>query len=598
MASWVASARPTSPQASFLDHFVQMFLNELFCEEFTGSIGVDERGWGKMPQTLKISPRAGELPLESELIDLNRLLDCYENAHPDPTIRAQQVRFGTSGHRGSSLRYSFNKDHIIAITQAICNYRSNEDITGPVFIGYDTHALSFSAYQTAIEVMASNGVFVLRSSDNECTPTPVISYSIIHYNLGRHSRLADGIVVTPSHNPPDEGGIKYNSTHGGPAQAYATRWIETEANRLLREGVGKISKMSWERALQAESVSSFDYITPYVADLVNVVDLYQIHQSHLSLGVDPMGGAGIHYWERIADLYNLKLTLTNEKLDPRFSFVPLDWDGKIRMDPTSPYAMQPLIGRMADFNISIACDTDHDRHGVVSPVRGLLSANHYLSSAAFYLWSNRKGWSKKLSLGKTIVTTEILDRVANFFGTTVFEVPVGFKWFEDALYHEEMGMAAEESGGATILRLNGKVWTTDKDGIVLGLLAAEMTAQLGYDPGQLYHELEERLGHSFDQRVDSAASRPEMLRLQEISLQEVAGQELAGEKVDLIETRAHGDLQPIGGIKFKANSGWMAIRPSGTENLYKIYAESFRSRRHLSELLESGRTIVQRLFQE
>lgn len=547
-----------------------------------------------MPRPLKQSPRAGELAFESELIDLPKLLRFYENVHPDPNILSQQVRFGTSGHRGSSLSLSFNQDHITAITQAICNYRELHEIDGPVFIGYDTHALSRCAYRTAVEVLAFNGVRVFRSMDDEFTPTPVISYAILRYNKGRTQGFADGIVVTPSHNPPSDGGIKYNSTHGGPAQTQATQWIQFEANRLLCLGAkgSGLSKVTWEQAIKSDKIISYDFITPYVEALGRVIDFEVIQGAQLSIGVDPMGGAGVNYWERIADVYGLNLTITNSKIDSRFGFIPMDWDGAIRMDPSSPYAMKPLMSQKAKFDISFACDTDHDRHGIVSSRGGLLSANQYLSAAAFYLWGHRAYWSKDLSLGKTVVSTSLLNKVAHYFGRSVLEVPVGFKWFEEGLYNEKLGLAAEESGGASLLRINGEVWTTDKDGIVLGLLAGEITARLGYDPWRLYQILEDSLGTTYDSRVDAFASAEQLAQLFKITGLEVQDQELAGEKIQYTETRARGDLEAINGIKMTVPSGWVALRPSGTESLYKVYAESFKSREHLNRLLESGMDIV------
>ncbi|CAK9252865.1 unnamed protein product [Sphagnum jensenii] len=495
-----------------------------------------------MPHLMEISPRAGELAGESERVDLNKLLEAYEREHPDVNIPAQKVKFGTSGHRGSSLDLSFNEDHIIAITQAICNYRKTQGITGPLFIGYDTHALSLSAYRTALTVLVGNGITVFKSIEDEYTPTPVISHAILNFNKNRITGLADGIVVTPSHNPPEEGGIKYNSTHGGPAQASATQWIQADANRILLLGVNKLSKMSWEQASCSDSLYDHDFVTPYIADLKNVIDLGKIRDTGLTVAVDPMGGAGVHYWDHIAELYDLNLIVTNREVDPSFKFIPRDWDGKIRMDPTSSFAMKPLIEQRNRFDISFACDTDHDRHGIVSAEGGLMSANQYLTAASFYLFGHRPLWSAELRLGKTVVSTELLDRVARYYGRNIFEVPVGFKWFEYGLFKEELALAVEESGGASILRGSGGVWTTDKDGIVMGLLAAEITATLGHDPWQLYHQVEESLGVAYDTRIDSSATQEQMSRLAIISPQQVQDQSLAGEKISQCETRASGDF--------------------------------------------------------
>jgi phosphoglucomutase len=526
------------------------------------------------------------------LVDVAKLITAYYSDAPDPTVPAQRVAFGTSGHRGTAFNRSFNEAHILAITQAICLYRKRQGTDGPLFLGIDTHALSTPASATALEVLSANGVEVMIAKEDEYTPTPVISHAILTYNLGRKNGLADGIVVTPSHNPPRDGGFKYNPPNGGPADTIATDWIERRANELLESGLDSVKRMTLTRALNASTTHRRDYLNAYIADLGNVVEMEVIRDAKLSLGVDPLGGAGVHYWERIAERYSLNLTVVNETVDPTFRFMTVDWDGQIRMDPSSTYAMQRLIGMKDRFDLSFACDTDHDRHGIVTKSEGLLPPNHYLSAAISYLFQHRPNWSKQAAVGKTVVSSQMIDRVTAKIGRKLFEVPVGFKWFVEGLFNGSLGFGGEESAGATFARLGGRVWTTDKDGFVPALLAAEMTARLGRDPGELYRELTREFGEPVYDRVEAQATPRQKALLAKLSPQQVKSAELAGEKVQAVITRAPGNGAPIGGLKVAAKSGWFAARPSGTENIYKIYAESFHGADHLRRILEEAQTIV------
>jgi phosphoglucomutase len=502
------------------------------------------------------------------------------------------VAFGTSGHRGSSLERSFNEWHVLAITQAICEYRAQQGIDGPLFIGLDTHALSLPAFQSALEVLAANGVETLISARGEYTPTPAVSHAILVHNRGRQSRLADGIVVTPSHNPPTDGGFKYNPPNGGPADTAITGWIETRANALLESRIKQVRRLPFEQAMRAATTREHDFLDSYVADLGNVLDLEAIRSAGIRMGVDPLGGAGVHYWARIAERYGLNLNVVNEQVDPTFSFMTLDWDGRIRMDPSSTWAMQRLLGLKDRYDIAFGCDTDHDRHGIVTPSAGLLPANHYLSVAIDYLFRERQGWSPNAAVGKTVVSSSMIDRVTAKLGRKLYEVPVGFKWFVDGLLDGSLGFVGEESAGATFSRLDGSVWTTDKDGIVPALLSAEITARTGRDPGERYADLARELGEPASDRVDAPATPAQKKRLSQLSPQQLHTTELAGEKIDSVLDRAPGNGAPIGGIKVIAASGWFAARPSGTENIYKIYGESFRGKQHLRDILQEAQAIV------
>jgi phosphoglucomutase len=541
---------------------------------------------------MKINPLAGKpAPLEI-LVDVPQLITAYYTGIPDPSVPEQRVAFGTSGHRGSSFKLAFNEWHILAITQAICLYRKRQNISGPLYLGIDTHALSVPACATALEVLAANGVEVMLAEGDEYTPTPVISHAILTYNRGRKKGLADGIVITPSHNPPHDGGFKYNPPSGGPADNAVTDWIEAKANALLEARLKGVKRIPHAQALRAATTHRHDFLNIYIADLGNVVDMKIIRSAKLRLGVDPLGGAGVHYWARIAERHGLNLTVVDETVDPTFRFMTVDWDGQIRMDPSSPYAMQRLIGMKNRFDLSFACDTDHDRHGIVTKSEGLLPPNHDLCAAIFYLFQNRPNWSKSAAVGKTLVSSQMIDRVTAKLGRKLFEVPVGFKWFVDGLLDGSLGFAGEESAGSVFLRLDGTVWTTDKDGIVPCLLAAEMTARTGHDPGKIYHKLTREFGEPAYDRVDAPATPEQKERLAKLSPQQVKLTELAGEKIKTILTRAPGNDAPIGGLKVVAESGWFAARPSGTENIYKIYAESFQGANHLHRILKKAQTII------
>ena len=539
-----------------------------------------------------LNPMAGQLADPSMLVNVPRLVAAYYSERPDPTVRDQRVSFGTSGHRGSSLDCAFNEWHILAITQSICRYRSQQGIDGPLFIGMDTHALSEPALRSALEVLAANGVEVFVSQNDEYTPTPALSHAIITYNLGRKTGLADGIVITPSHNPPRDGGFKYNPPHGGPAGSDATGFIEKDANQHLETQLTGVKRILYEKALTAPTTHRHDYLNSYVADLENVLDMGVIYGSGLKLGVDPLGGAGVHYWPAIADKYGLNLTVTNPHVDPTFRFMSVDWDGKIRMDPSSRYAMQSLIGLKDRFDVAFACDTDHDRHGVVTRSTGLLQPNNYLAVCIHYLFANRPQWNPSASVGKTVVSSSMIDRVAANLCRKVYEVPVGFKWFVNGLVDGSLGFVGEESAGSTFLRRDGTVWTTDKDGLIAGLLAAEMTAKVGRDPGEIYADLTKDLGDPVYERIDAPATHQQKAALARLSAKDIHAKELAGEPIREILTSSPGDGSPIGGIKVVSEGGWFAARPSGTEEIYKIYAESFHGPDHLKRIQHEAQVIV------
>lgn len=541
---------------------------------------------------MKVSPLAGKQPDASMLVKVPELITAYYTGVPDPAAPEQRVSFGTSGHRGSSLNRSFNEWHILAITQAICEYRQSKGIDGPLFVGMDTHALSVPALSSALEVLAGNGAEVMVSEGDEYTPTPALSHAILTYNHEREAGLADGIVITPSHNPPQDGGFKYNPPNGGPAGPGITGWIEDRSNELMEGGLKGVKRVPYEKALRAPTTHRHDYVEAYTKDLCNVLDMEAIRSSGIKLGVDPLGGAGVGYWGVIAERYGLNLTVVNETVDPTFRFMSVDWDGKIRMDPSSPYTMRQLIGLKDRFDISFACDTDHDRHGIVTKNSGLLAPNHYLSAAVLYLFGNRPLWRKDAAVGKTVVSSSMIDRVAEKLGRKLFEVPVGFKWFVDGLFEGSLGFGGEESAGASFLRLNGGVWTTDKDAIIPALLAAEMTARLGKDPGEVYRELTLEFGEPLYDRIEAPATAEQKKMLKGLSPEQVPFTELAGEKIETMLTSAPGNREPIGGLKVSARSGWFAARPSGTEEIYKIYAESFIDEKHLRRIQEEAQAIV------
>jgi phosphoglucomutase len=540
----------------------------------------------------RVNPLAGRAAPAASLVDVPRLVTAYFSERPDPGLASQRVSFGTSGHRGSSFDSSFNEWHVLAISQAICEYRRQQGIPGPLFIGFDTHALSAPAFASALEVLAANRVEVMISAGDEYTPTPAVSHAILTYNRGRKTGLADGIVITPSHNPPDNGGFKYNPPNGGPADSDVTKWIETRANDLLRSGAGAIGRMQYAAARRASTTHAHDYLQSYVSDLGAIVDMDAIRGSHVRMGVDPLGGAGVHYWSRIAELYRLDLTVVNDEVDPTFRFMTLDWDGKIRMDPSSSYAMQRLIGLKDKFDVAFACDTDHDRHGIVTASSGLMPANHYLAVAIDYLFRNRARWRADAAIGKTVVSSAMIDRVGSRLGRTVYEVPVGFKWFVAGLVDGSLGFGGEESAGASFSRLDGGVWTTDKDGLAPALLSAEITARTGRDPGEAYRALSQELGAVFTNRVDAAANADQKRKLGNLDAAQVRITELAGEPIDRILTNAPGNDASIGGVKVISRGGWFAARPSGTEDIYKIYAESFHDAGHLDRLIAEAQQIV------
>ena len=541
---------------------------------------------------MKISPLAGKPAQPGMLVDVPRLVTAYYTGVPDPSVPAQRVAFGTSGHRGSSFHLAFNEWHILAITQAICLYRARQKTDGPLFLGIDTHALSIPACATALEVLAANGVETMVAEGDEYTPTPVISHAILTYNRGRQTGLADGIVITPSHNPPHDGGFKYNPTNGGPADTLVTAWIQDKANEILEAGLRGVKRIPHQRALLAPTTHRHDYLGAYIADLGGVVEMDVIRGAKISLGVDPLGGAGVHYWARIAERHRLDLTVVNDAVDPTFRFMTLDWDGQIRMDPSSPYAMQRLIGMKDRFDLSFACDTDHDRHGIVTRSQGLLPPNHTLCAAIHYLFQNRPKWPESAAVGKTVVSSQLIDRIVAKLARKLFEVPVGFKWFVDGLLDGTLGFAGEESAGATCVRLDGGAWTTDKDGFVPCLLAAEITARMGRDPGEAYRGLTAEFGEPSYDRVEAPATPAEKAALSRLSPAQITTSELAGEKIQAVLTRAPGNGAPLGGLKAVTKSGWFAARPSGTEDIYKIYAESFQGKSHLARILEEAQAIV------
>jgi phosphoglucomutase len=541
---------------------------------------------------MKISPFAGKPAEPAMLVNVPKLVTAYYSETPDPSEPAQRVAFGTSGHRGSAFDKAFNEWHILAISQAICLYRKKQNIDGPLFLGMDTHALSEPAIASALEVLAANGVEVMLATGDEYTPTPAVSHAILTHNRGRKTGLADGIVITPSHNPPHDGGFKYNPPHGGPAEPAITDWIQAKANEFLETHLRGVGRIPYDKALRASTTHRHDFLDAYTKDLANVIDMEVIRGAKISLGVDPLGGAGVHYWGPIAERYGLNLTVVNKEVDPTFRFMTVDWDGQIRMDPSSPYAMQRLIGLKDKFTIAFACDTDHDRHGIVTKSAGLLPPNHYLSVAIFYLFQHRPKWRKDAAIGKTLVSTQMIDRVATKLGRKLYEVPVGFKWFVPGLLDGSLGFGGEESAGACFLRLDGSVWTTDKDGIIPALLAAEITARMGRDPGEIYHDLTHEFGESFCDRDQAPATPEQKVLLAKLSPEQVKITELAGEKIQTVLTHAPGNGAPIGGIKVIAGSGWFAARPSGTESIYKIYAESFRGADHLRRIMEEAQTIV------
>ncbi|MCP1202068.1 phosphoglucomutase (alpha-D-glucose-1,6-bisphosphate-dependent) [Acetobacter oryzoeni] len=543
-----------------------------------------------------ISPFAGKPVDPSRLVNIDTLLDAYYTRKPDPAIATQRVAFGTSGHRGSSLSTSFNENHILSISQAIADYRKDAGITGPLFIGIDTHALSRPALKSALEVFAANGVEVRIDAQDGYTPTPVISHAILTYNRNRSSDLADGVVITPSHNPPEDGGYKYNPPHGGPADTDITKVVEAAANAYMAKNMEGVKRISLEDALKAPTTKRHDYITPYVDDLASVVDMDVIRESGISIGIDPLGGAAVDYWQPIIDKYGINATIVSKEVDPTFRFMTADWDGKIRMDCSSPYAMARLVEMKDKFDIAFANDTDADRHGIVSGKYGLMNPNHYLAVAIEYLFSNRENWNANAGVGKTVVSSSMIDRVAKKIHRKLVEVPVGFKWFVDGLYHGTLGFGGEESAGASFLRRDGTVWSTDKDGIILGLLAAEMTARTKRNPGAAYEDMTKRLGTPYYARIDAPADPEQKAILKNLSPEQIGMTELAGEPIISTLTNAPGNGAAIGGLKVSAKDGWFAARPSGTENVYKIYAESFKSEAHLKTIQTEAQNAISALF--
>ena len=537
-------------------------------------------------------PRAGQPADSSLLVNIPRLITSYYSRKPDISDSTQRVVFGTSGHRGSSLHGSFNEDHILAITQAICWYRKDKNITGPLFLGMDTHALSEPAFASALEVLAANQVEVMIDQESGYTPTPALSHAILTYNRGRTGGLADGIVITPSHNPPEDGGFKYNPPSGGPADTDTTKWIENRANELLSAGLKEVKRIPFERALKAASTHRHDFLTEYVSNLDSVIDFEAIRGAGVRCGVDPLGGAGVAYWPRIAEQYGLNLAVVNTEVDATFRFMTLDWDGKIRMDCSSPHAMARLIALKDRFDVAFACDTDHDRHGIVTPSAGLMNPNHYLAVAVDYLFRHRPDWRTDAGVGKTLVSSSIIDRVAASLGRKLIEVPVGFKWFVEGLLNGSLAFGGEESAGASFVRRDGLAWSTDKDGLIMGLLSAEITAKLGKDPGRRYRELTEQFGNPVYERIDAPATPEEKAILLRLSPDQVKAKELAGEKIQSILTTAPANNAPIGGLKVITQNGWFAVRPSGTENVYKIYAESFLNEAHLHRIQEEAKALV------
>lgn len=545
---------------------------------------------------MKLHPLAGQPAPPELLIDVGKLRQQYYARRPDPLDPAQRVSFGTSGHRGSAFHGTFNEAHILAMTQAICEHRRGEGISGPLFIGRDTHALSEPALMSALEVLAANGVEVMIDRDGRYTPTPVVSHAILTYNRGRSTGLADGIVITPSHNPPEDGGFKYNPPHGGPADTRVTGWIEGRANALLADGLRGVARIPYERARKAATTHEYDYMSPYVADLAAVVDMEAIRAAKLRIGVDPLGGAGVAYWRPITERYGVEVEVVNDTVDPTFRFMSLDWDGKIRMDCSSPHAMARLIALRDRFDVAFANDTDHDRHGIVTRSAGLMNPNHYLAAAIFYLFMHRPDWPREAAVGKTVVSSSMIDRVTAKVGRKLVEAPVGFKWFVDGLFTGSLGFGGEESAGASFLRRDGTVWTTDKDGIIMDLLAAEIMARTGRDPAELYRGLTRELGDPVYERIDAPATREQKAILQKLSPEDVQASELAGEPIRAMLTNAPGNGSPIGGLKVITEHGWFTARPSGTEDVYKLYAESFRGIEHLRRIQEEARSLIAKLF--
>lgn len=545
---------------------------------------------------MKVSPLAGKPAPESILANIPRLVTDYYALEPDPAAPAQRVAFGTSGHRGTSLDCSFNEEHILAITQAICIQRKQTGIDGPLFMGIDTHALSEPAFASALEVLAANDVDVMIDDRDGFTPTPVVSHSILNYNRGRKTGLADGIVVTPSHNPPEDGGFKYDPPSGGPADSATTKWIQDKANEMIAAKLKDVRRVSYEKAKSAATTHRYNYMDTYIGELGSVIDFDAIRSADLKLGVDPLGGAGVYYWDMIADRYKFSLKVVSEVVDPTFRFMTVDWDGKIRMDCSSPYAMRRLIALKDQFDVAWACDPDHDRHGIVARSNGLQNPNHYLAVAIAYLFTHRPKWSAKAAVGKTIVSSSMIDRVTAGIGRTLKEVPVGFKWFVDGLLDGSLGFGGEESAGASFLRRDGSVWTTDKDGLIMGLLAAEMTAVMRKDPGELYDDLTSKYGNFYYARIDAAATPQQKKILAGLSAKDINESRLAGEKITNILTTAPGTKDPIGGVKVVSESGWIAARPSGTEDVYKLYAESSKSAEHLKAMQAEGQEIIRTAF--
>lgn len=541
---------------------------------------------------MSIHPLAGKPAPASQLVNLPRLITAYYTQRPEVSVPEQRVAFGTSGHRGSALKSSFNEAHILAITQAICAYRRQQQINGPLFLGMDTHALSEPAMASALEVLAANGVEVMIDDRDGYTPTPIISHAILAYNCNRTTALADGIVITPSHNPPEDGGFKYNPPHGGPADTGVTRWIEDHANALLADDLSGVKRIPYSRALKAATTHRHDYLNAYVNDLDSVIDMDVLRGAGLRVGVDPLGGAGVAYWQPIAERYDLNLTIVNPNVDQTFRFMSMDWDGKIRMDCSSPYAMAGLIRLKDDFDLAFANDSDFDRHGIVTPSAGLLNPNHYLAVAISYLFRHRPAWSKQAAVGKTLVSSGMIDRVAARLDRRLLEVPVGFKWFVDGLLDGSLGFGGEESAGASFLRRDGTTWTTDKDGIILNLLATEMTVKTGRDPGELYRELTAAFGAPVYERIDAPATIAQKAILQKLSPEQIESSELAGERITAKLTNAPGNGAAIGGLKVTTENGWFAARPSGTENVYKIYAESFIDAEHLRRIQSEAQSLV------
>jgi phosphoglucomutase len=543
-----------------------------------------------------INPLAGKLADPSMLANVPRLVTAYFAGKPDPKVPSQRVAFGTSGHRGSAFHNAFNEAHILSISQALCDHRLRSGITGPLFIGIDTHALAEPALASALEVFSANGVTVMIDAHDGYTPTPVISHAILTYNKGRERGLADGVVITPSHNPPEDGGFKYNPPNGGPADTDITSDIERAANGFLENDLRDVKRIPYDRARKSSSVHRHDYIGPYVADLASVVDMEAIRSSGVKIGIDPLGGAGVHYWQPIIERYGLAATIVSDAVDPTFRFMTVDWDGKIRMDCSSAYAMARLIGMRERFDVAFANDTDADRHGIVTRSNGLMNPNHFLAAGIAYLFEHRPEWNKNSAVGKTVVSSAIIDRIAKKLGRALVETPVGFKWFVDGLSGGSFGFAGEESAGASFLRRDGSVWTTDKDGLILGLLAAEITARTGRDPSQLFDSLTGELGVPFYERIDAPATAAQKDLLKALSPEKLAMKELAGEPVRTAVTAAPGNGQPFGGIKVSTDNGWFAARPSGTEDVYKIYAESFRSEDHLRHIQSEAQSAIARAF--